>query len=228
MTKHIGLILICLISLNITAQEKWTVLFDGKNTDAWKGYLSSNISSEWTVNDKVLTFTPNPDREYGGSNIITKEVFHNFELSLEWKISKGGNSGVFWAVVEDLQYKEAYETGPEIQILDNAEHQDGKILTHRAGSLYDMIQAKPDMTKPVGKWNKCTIHIDYTNNEAWVNLNGKRVVSFEPKGRSWDEMVKRSKFKDWPGFAKSESGHIGLQDHDDIVHYKNIKIKKLE
>ncbi|MGB0777222.1 MAG: 3-keto-disaccharide hydrolase [Flavobacteriaceae bacterium] len=228
MIKNISLTLLCLISLNTFAQENWSVLFDGKSMDAWKGYLSPNISPEWTVKDKVLTFTPEPGRTQGGSNIITKEVFHDFELSLEWKISKGGNSGIFWAVVEDSRYKEAYETGPEIQILDNDEHPDGKILTHRAGSLYDMIQAKPDQTNPVGQWNQCIIHIDYTNNEAWVELNGERVVQFKPKGSTWNAMVKNSKFRDWPGFAKLESGHIGLQDHDDIVHYKNIKIKKLK
>ena len=210
------------------AQTDWEILFDGTDLSQWKGYLKEDISSEWTVDNGILTFTPKPGREHGGSNIITKKTYHNFELSLEWNVSSGGNSGIFWAIQEDSKYAEPYQTGPEIQILDNDKHPDGKILTHRAGSLYDMIQALPESANPAGEWNICVVKLNYDKNEASVHLNGVKVVEFQPKGESWEQMIKASKFADWAGFAKSDTGHIGLQDHSDIVHFKNIKIRNLD
>ncbi|MGB0838398.1 MAG: 3-keto-disaccharide hydrolase [Flavobacteriaceae bacterium] len=218
-----------LLSLSSYAQDSgsWEILFDGTNLDSWKGYLTEKPTEEWTIKGNTLVFTPEKDRTHGGSNIITKNTYKNFVLSLEWKISKNGNSGVFWAVVEDPKYPEAYQTGPEIQILDNQGHSDGKILTHQAGSLYDMIQATPGVVKGPGQWNHCELHMDYHSNKAKVVLNGQTVVEFEPSGPQWDEMLAKSKFASWPGFAKSKSGHIGLQDHGDRVSFRNIKIKAL-
>ena len=227
--KNLLLILCMTFALSTFAQDSgsWEVLFDGTDLKSWKGYLSEHPSTEWTIQGNVLVFTPLEGRTHGGSNIITKKTYDNFVLSLEWKISKNGNSGIFWAVVEDPKYPEAYQTGPEIQVLDNQGHSDGKILTHQAGSLYDMIQATSGVVKGPEQWNHCELHMDYANNKAKVVLNGQTVVQFQPTGPQWDKMLAKSKFASWPGFAKSQTGHIGLQDHGDVVSFRNIKIKAL-
>ncbi len=206
--------------------KEWITLFDGTSFDNWRGYLAEEMHSEWTIEDGAMVFTPG---EEGGKNIITKEKYTDFILSLEWKISEGGNSGIFWSVFEDEKYNEAYQTGPEIQVLDNERHPDAKANPkfHQAGALYDMVQPAHDVCKPAGEWNLCILKIDHTTNEGSVTLNGMVIVDFPVHGEQWDAMIANSKFKDWEGFGKYSTGHIGLQDHGDKVSYRNIKIKKL-
>ena len=207
-------------------KEGWTILFDGSSLDNWRGYLSENIYPEWTIQDDVMVFTPG---EVGGKNIITKEEYTNFILSLEWKISEAGNSGIFWGVHEDEKFPEAYMTGPEIQVLDNEKHPDSFVGNgiHKAGSLYDLIGYPAEDIYPAGQWNLCVLEVNQTANLARVTMNEKTTISFPLHGVEWDKMVDNSKFKDWEGFGKYRTGHIGLQDHSDQVSYKNIKIKKL-
>ncbi len=207
--------------------SEWIVLFDGTSFDNWRGYLSETMYDNWTIEDGAMAFTPG---EEGGKNIITKDQYTNFVLSLEWKISEAGNSGIFWGVHEDEKYPEAYQTGPEIQVLDNEKHPDAKVGDgiHTAGSLYDMIKPSKDVTKPVGEWNHCVIEIDHKTNKGKVTLNGTEIVSFPVHGDDWDAMVANSKFKDWEGFGKYQTGHIGLQDHSDKVWFRNIKIRRLD
>ncbi|MFD1616326.1 3-keto-disaccharide hydrolase [Gelatiniphilus marinus] len=206
--------------------ESWITLFDGSSLNHWRGYLSDTIYPEWTIENGALAFTPSSK---GGKNIITKEKFTNFVLSLEWKISKGGNSGIFWGVFEDEAYPEAYQTGLEIQVLDNERHPDAKANPkfHQAGALYDLVEPAHDVSKPAGEWNLCVITINHNSNTGSASLNGKAIVEFPLSGEVWDKMVANSKFKDWKGFAKYKTGHIGLQDHGDKVWYRNIKIKAL-
>ncbi len=218
-------------SENLTAEEAtssddWIVLFDGSSFDNWSGYLSDSIHKEWSLDGTSMKFTPG---EEGGKNIISKQKFTNFVLSLEWKVSEKGNSGIFWGVFEDEKFKEAYETGPEIQVLDNERHPDSFVAegTHKAGSLYDMIACPPELINPAGEWNECVLKIDHENNLGSVTMNGKEAFTFPVHGEKWDAMVANSKFKDWEGFGKYPEGHIGLQDHSDVVWYRNIKIKKL-
>ena len=207
-------------------KEGWTILFDGSSLDNWRGYLSENIYPEWTIQYDVMVFTPG---EVGGKNIITKEKYTNFILSLEWKISEAGNSGIFWGVHEDEKFPEAYMTGPEIQVLDNEKHPDSFVGNgiHKAGSLYDLIGYPAEDIYPAGQWNLCVLEVNQTANLARVTMNEKTTISFPLHGVEWDKMVDNSKFKDWEGFGKYRTGHIGLQDHSDQVSYKNIKIKKL-
>ena len=207
-------------------KEGWTILFDGSSLDNWRGYLSENIYPEWTIQDDVMVFTPG---EVGGKNIITKEKYTNFILSLEWKISEAGNSGIFWGVHEDEKFPEAYMTGPEIQVLDNEKHPDSFVGNgiHKAGSLYDLIGYPAEDIYPAGQWNLCVLEVNQTANLARVTMNEKTTISFPLHGVEWDKMVDNSKFKDWEGFGKYRTGHIGLQDHSDQVSYRNIKIKKL-
>ena len=206
-------------------ESDWIYLFDGTNFDKWRGYLSEGMYPEWTIEDGAMVFTPSGE---GGKNIITKDTFTDFELSLEWKISEGGNSGFFWSVYEDPKYKEAYQTGPEIQILDNERHPDALANPkyHQAGALYDMVQPMHDVCKPAGEWNLCVLKVNHKTNEGSVTLNGTVIVTFPVQGEKWDDMVNNSKFKGWEGFGKHHTGHIGLQDHGNKVSFRDIKIKE--
>lgn len=207
--------------------NEWNELFDGKTFNGWHVYNGKEISSHWNIEDGVMAFAGRTgEKEY---NIITDTQYTNFILSLEWKISEGGNSGIMWGVKEDEKYKYPYHSGPEIQVLDNLKHPDAKVAngTHTAGSLYDMIAPSKDVTKPVGEWNLCVIEINHKNNLGKVNLNGTEIVTFPVNGSDWDDMIANSKFKDWEGFGKYQTGHIVLQDHEDKVSYRNIKIKEL-
>jgi hypothetical protein len=206
--------------------NEWEVLFDGTNYNHWRGYNKEEAYPEWTIEDGAMKFTPG---EKGGKNIITKEKYKNFILSLEWKISEKGNSGIFWSVFEDPKFKEAYATGPEIQVLDNDKHPDSFVGegTHKAGSLYDMIKCPPEFINPAGEWNHVWLEIDHNKNQGRLKMNGKEVFKFPVHGSEWDTMIENSKFKGWEGFGKYHEGHIGLQDHGDIVWYRNIKIKKI-
>jgi len=207
----------------------WIVLFDGTSFNSWHEYLSDSVSDAWKIEGKAMVFYPPKDKENRKShNLVTSSEFTDFELSLEWKISAGGNSGIFWGVKELQTLPEAYQTGPEIQVLDNEQHPDAKNgTTHQAGSLYDMVAPTKDITKPVGAWNSCTIRINHKENLGSVTLNGEQIVVFPVNDPEWTNMVAKSKFANWEEFGKYTTGKIGLQDHSDKVSYRNIKIKAL-
>ena len=207
----------------------WVSLFDGTSYDNWRGYLSKDMYPEWTIEDGAMVFTPTKRGEGSGKNIITKKTYTDFVLSLEWKIAEGGNSGFFWSVFEDPKLSEAYQTGPEIQVLDNERHPDSFVPggTHKAGSLYDMVACPPELVKPAGEWNLCVLEINHKTNMGKVSMNGKEAFTFPVEGEAWDNMVENSKFKGWEGFGTHHTGHIGLQDHGFKVWFRNIKIKEL-
>ncbi|WP_228852498.1 3-keto-disaccharide hydrolase [Aegicerativicinus sediminis] len=206
-------------------ENDWIYLFDGTNLDHWRGYLADSIYANWTIEqDGTLMFTPDPE---GYKNIITKDTYESFILSLDWRISEGGNSGIFWAVSEEGKRPEAYETGPEIQILDNERHPDAKVAggTHKAGSLYDLVAYPPEAINPAGEWNSCLIEINYKENKGSISINGNEPITFPVQGDEWQNMLDNSKFKGWEYFGKYHKGHIGLQDHGNKVWFRNIKIK---
>ncbi|QLE00895.1 DUF1080 domain-containing protein [Galbibacter sp. BG1] len=205
-------------------EADWQVLFDGKNFDSWHMYNGGEVSEAWSIEGDAMVLTPGDK----AGNIVSNDEYKNFMLSLEWKISEGGNSGIFWGVQEDKKFKEPYQTGPEIQVLDNERHPDAKAgTTHQAGALYDMIAPSEDVTKPAGEWNTCILKIDHASNHGEVTLNGTKIVEFPVHGDKWKEMIANSKFKDWEGFGTFEKGKIGLQYHGDKVAFRNIKIKEL-
>ena len=212
-------------------KEEWISLFDGKTLNGWHQYNGDKIGEEWSVADGVLTFDPKEDRKWGdgGKNIVTDQSFTSFVLSIEWKVSEAGNSGIFWGVQEGEEFGEPYVTGPEIQILDNERHPDAKANPkfHQAGALYDLVQPTADVCKPAGEWNHVLLTVDHNTNKGNVILNGTEIVRFPLSGEGWDELVNNSKFKDWKGFGAFKTGKIGLQDHDDKVSFRNIKIKVL-
>ena len=211
-----------------TKEREWVDLFDGVSFSGWHQFNSSEMSAAWIIEDGAMVL-PDGTGEGKGNNIVTDKEFTNFELSLEWKIVEGGNSGIFWGVKEGEGYETPYQTGPEIQVLDNERHPDSfnNPNFHQAGALYDMVQPSQDACKPAGEWNHVFISINYNTNKASVKLNNVEIVNFPLSGPEWDALVANSKFKDWRDFAKFKTGKIGLQDHGDGVSYRNIKIREL-
>jgi len=209
--------------------NEWISLFDGQTTNGWHKYGGGPVGPAWKVADGVLYLDASEkegQKIKGGGDIVTDQQFENFDLKLEWKISKGGNSGIMFCVHEDTtKYKAPYETGPEMQVLDNDGYTDGKIHKHRAGDLYDLIACSKETAKSVGEWNQ--VEIKLLSGKLDFYLNGLNVVSTTMWDDNWDMMVANSKFKTMPGFAKFKKGGIDLQDHDFTVWYRNIIIKKL-
>jgi cytochrome c len=219
-------------SLNsLTVAEKkdgWKLLFDGQTTNGWRNFKSDKIGSAWKVKDGALfldTSAKKDGKMIGGGDIVTADEYENYELSLEWKIQACGNSGVIFNVQEGDKYEQVWKTGPEMQVLDNACHPDAKIDKHRAGNLYDLIESKTVTVKPAGEWNQARLISNTGHLEFW--LNGNKQVDTEMFTPAWEAMIKGSKFKDMPDFGKFKKGKIALQDHGDMVWYRNIKIKTL-
>ncbi len=210
-------------------ENEWEILFSGDSFDGWHEYRKEGVSEHWKLEDGAMVFHPPKERPEGTSyNLVTDTEYTNFVLSLEWRIAEGGNSGVMYGVRELPELGQPYETGPEIQVLDNAGHPDGKNGTsHQAGALYDMVSPSKDVTKPIGEWNSMEITIDRNANEGKVVLNGEKVVEFPVNDPEWSAMVANSKFAEWEYFAKYDKGKIALQDHGDGVAFRNIKIKEL-
>jgi len=205
----------------LTDAEKsdgWKLLFDGKSMDQWKNFKKDNISDKWVVKDGCMVLTAK-----GGGDIMTKKLYKNFDLKLEWKISEKGNSGIF--ILADEKGKRIYSHAPEIQILDNERHSDRKKPNHRSGSLYDMITSPAESHKKAGEWNQVRILLNNKNLKVWQN--GVVTAEVTIGSTKWKELVAASKFKNWAGFGVNDAGAIGLQDHGDVVSFKNIKIKEL-
>jgi hypothetical protein len=207
---------------NTEAQSDWISLFDGESLEGWSTYGKSTVGDAWKVKDGTLFFDSS---EGNGGDLVTDESFSDFHLELEWKISENGNSGVMFYVQENDEYNYPWQTGPEMQILDNDGHPDAKIRTHRAGDLYDLIESSEEAANPVGEWNKSEIIAK--DGKLDFFLNGVNTVSTTMWDDQWNEMVAGSKFKDMPGFGKYQKGKIALQDHGDDVWFRNIRIKRL-
>jgi hypothetical protein len=215
----------------VQAQEKWISLFDGKTTNGWHTFGKTTAGEAWKVVDGAIMFDPNNKvngRIVGGGDIVTNESFTNFHLQLEWKIAKNGNSGIIFFVQNDpSKYKNTWHTGPEMQVLDNDGHPDSKIISHRAGNLYDLIVGDESGVKPSEEWNQVDIIVN--KGTLVMKLNGVTTVNTHLGDDSWKELIRRSKFSkgESPDFGKVFSGHISLQDHGDQVWYRNIRIQKL-
>ncbi len=198
-------------------------IFDGKSTKGWHTYNKKEAGSAWKVEAGALHL--DATAKEGRGNLVTDESYENYHLKYEWKISPNGNSGLLFNVVEDAKYNEPYFTGPEMQVLDNDGHPDGKIIKHRAGDLYDLISCSKETVKPVGEWNKAELILN--NGDLTFILNGEKVVHTTMFGDDWKAMVAKSKFKQWADFGTAKKGKLCLQDHGNEVWYKNIEVKKL-
>ena len=206
----------------LTAEERaagWKLLFNGTTTAGWHGFKKDRCPDGWQVVDGTLV------RVAPAGDIVTDEQFDNFELSLEWRISAGGNSGIIFHVSEDPKYTWVWQTGPEMQVLDNAEHHDGKNPLTSAGSNYALNAPPRDLTKPVGLFNKVRLIVNGSHVEHW--MNGEKLLEYELWSAQWKRLVAHSKFNAMPDYGLMKTGRIALQDHGDRVWYRNIKIRRL-
>ena len=217
----------------LTPAEKkagWALLFNGTNFDGWRQCNGTAMPANWMIDDHAMKVFTAADKKPGqGSNgdiLYGVKTFRNFELSVDWKTEKAGNSGIFFNVRE-VPGKPIYYAAPEVQVLDNVDATDNKIPSHLAGSLYDMLAADPKSVKPAGEWN--TIVIKVKDGKVTHTQNGVKVVEYTLWTPQWDEMVQNSKFKTFPGFIEgiAKEGYVGLQDHGYGIWFRNIKIRGL-
>jgi glucose/arabinose dehydrogenase len=192
----------------------WKLLFDGQSTEGWRNYKKDGISDGWKVVDGALTLV-----DKGAGDIITARQYDRFELSIDYRISPGGNSGLMFHVTEDA--RTAAWSAPEIQIQDNKDGHDPQ----KSGWLYQLYQAAEDATRPAGQWN--TIQLRMSPDESVLYMNGVRYYRFKKGNQDWKNLVAKSKFADTAGWGKATKGHIALQDHGNEVAYRNIKIREL-
>ena len=211
--------LLCAAAASASAAEPgWKVLFDGTSTDGWRGFRRDSFpSGAWVVENGALKALAGGDR----CDLITKDKYKDFELELEWRVSPGGNSGIFYNVSESET--EGYYTGPEIQVLDDAGHADGKDPKRSAGSLYDLIAPVAKTLKPVGEYNQFRVVRKGSHVEHW--LNDRKVVEYDLPSEAMTRMIGASKFKDMPRFAKESQGYVALQHHGQEVWFRNVRIR---
>ena len=232
-------------------KDGFITIFDGKTFDGWRGYGKDAVPGKWTIDQNSIKFNGSGGGEAqtnDGGDLIFAHKFKNFELELEWQVSKGGNSGIFY-LAQEVETKDAktgetklepiYISSPEYQVLDNENHPDaklGKDGNRKSASLYDMIPAKPQNSKPFGQWNKAKIMV--FKGTVVHGQNGENVVEYHLWTPQWTEMLQASKFSQekWPlAFellnncgGPNREGYIGLQDHSDDVWFRNIRIKILD
>ena len=206
-----------------TTDAGYTSLFDGKTLNGWRTYQNKPADS-WSVKDGVIyckgSSTDKTDRR---ADLITDDVFENFDLKLDWKISPQGNSGIMYMVTEE--YPTAYLSGPEYQIIDDVNFPEKLEDWQKTAANYAMHTAPTAHPKPVGQWNHTEIIVNNGHVQHW--LNGEKVVEYDLWTDDWKKRKAEGKWKDAPGYGMSKSGHIALQDHGSEAWFKNIEIKKL-
>lgn len=209
----------------LTEAEKaagWKLLFDGKTTNGWRGYRREGVPDGWEIIDGTL------DRVTNCGDLITLDQYASFELSADWRISPGGNSGIMYHITED--YPQPGMSGPECQILDNVNGTDPQLAGWCYGLYRPSIDPKTgkplDTTNPVGQWNNTRILVDGSHVTHW--MNGVKYVEYDLWSEDWNQRVAHSKFRQWPNFALARTGYICLQDHGNEVAFRNIKIRVID
>ena len=189
-----------------------------QSLSAWRGYKSSAIPKGWLVADGTIT------KEGVAEDLVSREQYENFELSLDWKLAPGGNAGIFYRGTEE--YDHIYWSGPEYQLLDDAGHGDGKNRLTSAASAYGLYAPPAGVVNPAGQWNTTRIVARGSHVEHW--LNGKKVVEYELFSPDWEAKVKASKFGEWPQYGRARRGYIGIQgDHEGLLSLRNMQITVL-
>jgi len=197
----------------------WRALFDGTNTDAWRGYKSQTLPTGWKIQDGVLTKTGAVE------DIVTKDQFGNFELAWDWKLSPGGNAGVFYRGTEE--YDHIYWSAPEYQLLDDAGHPDGKSRLTSAGADYALYPSPAGVVKPANEWNSSMIVANGNVVQHW--LNGQKLLEYDIGSADWAAKVKASKFVAYPNYGRASKGYIAIQgDHDGTLSIRNVRIRELK
>ena len=199
-------------------QAGWRLLFDGKTTAGWRGYRSAVMPAGWQVVDGALS------RVEQATDIVTVDQFRNFDLSLEWRLTTpGANSGIFYRATEASD--QIYFSGPEMQVLDDDVHPDGKSQLTSAGAAYGLYPAPRGAVKPLGEWNTARILVDGDHVVHW--LNGVKMADYVLGSPDWLARVAQSKFSKWPEYGKAKQGFIGLQEHGNPAAFRSIKIRVL-
>ncbi|MCZ6672220.1 MAG: DUF1080 domain-containing protein [Verrucomicrobia bacterium] len=216
---------------SLTATETsqgWKLLFDGSDLSGYQifGIPTADLD-RWKIEGETLSLSPRAEGSKSKADlVITSQPIGDFEFSFEWRMSEGGNGGIFYKVKGGTSYEKPWHTGLEMQLLDNAGHEEGLITTHRSGDLYDLIASKSDTSHPAGEWNHSRILVQGNQVEQW--MNGSLAVSFEIGSSEWNSLVSNSKYAEWPEYAKIAKGHLILQDHGDQIWFKNLKIRELK
>jgi hypothetical protein len=208
----------------LTKQDKkdgWKLLFDGKTTTGWHSYKKTTVDPGWLIKDGILSRSA--DTAVSAGDLLTNDKYRNFDLALDWRIGEGGNSGIIYRATEDNNY--VWQSGLEMQILDDARHNDGKLQITSAGSAFALYPAPRGVVHRAGQWNAARILVRGNHVEHW--LNGKKLFSYEFRSPDFAAHVAASKFKTMPNFGKAPEGYIALQDHGDKVEFRNIRIKVL-
>lgn len=216
--KKWSLILMSLIITGCASEAGWTVLFDGETVKGLRGYRMEGMPDSWEIVNGTLKTKPGT-----GHDLISTEVYKNFELELEWKVPPKGNSGIFYFATEEGDY--IWQSAPEMQVLDDKGHTDGKNTLTSAGALYALIAPSESVVKPVGEFNSVRIKVLDRKVEHW--LNGVKIVEYTYQSSEMWNLAKVSKFNSMPSFAKATEGHIGLQGDHGEIWYRNIRIRKL-
>ena len=205
----------------LTAEQRaagWRSLFDGTSTSAWRGYHEATLPAGWRIVDGVLTKTGSVN------DIITKDQFGNFELALDWKLSPGGNAGVFYRGTEE--YDHIYWSAPEYQLLDDAGHPDGRSRLTSAGANFGLYPSPAGIVKPGGEWNSTLIVVNGNNVQHW--MNGQKLLEYDLGSPDWEAKVKASKFIEYPHYGRAPRGYIGIQgDHDGALSIRNVRIREI-
>ena len=213
------------------AAQGWTLLWDGKTTDGWRGAKRADFPpSGWEIRNDMLCVQKSDGRESAnGGDIVTTRKYKDFELVADFEITEGANSGIKYFVDPDMNKGEGSAIGCEFQILDDQRHPDAKLGVkgnRKLGSLYDLIPAPDNKPFRPGQFNTARIVVKGNHVEHW--LNDVKLIEYDRNNQEWNALVAYSKYRDWPNFGNSESGYILLQDHGDEVHFKNIKIRELK
>lgn len=214
------------------ANNGWELLWDGKTTNGWRGARLDKFPEKgWVMEDgNLIVLASGGEESTAGGDIVTDTVYGDFELKVDFKITKGANSGIKYYVDTDLNKGPGSSIGLEYQILDDDNHPDAKLGNHEGSrtvaSLYDLIQADPEKPiNPIGEWNTAHIISKEGHVEHW--LNGVKVLEYERGSEEFRKLVSESKYDKWPNFGELEKGRILLQDHGNRVAFRNIKIKQL-
>lgn len=210
---------------SLAVKEKkngWNLLFDGKTTKGWHGYNLKGFPDCWIIEDGV--FTPTTKGSAEAQDIITDKIYRNYALSLDFKMMKGTNSGIIFQVSEDPKYKFPYETGPEFQIIDQANWPDPLKDWQICGANYAMYPPKALPCKPVGEWNQLMLVVD--GNHVTQIINGVVVVEYDKYTPEWKKLRDSGKWAAYPDYGKFDEGHISLQNHGTQVWFRNIKLKE--
>jgi hypothetical protein len=206
----------------LTAAERaagWQLLFDGQTTAGWRPYQGEGaISAVWRVVDGVLT------KSRPGDDIVTTRTYGDFELTFDWKVSRGGNAGLFFRATEE--YSKIYWSAPEFQLLDDANARDGQNPLTSAGAAYGLWPAPRGVARGADEWNTSRIVARGAHIEHW--MNGQKTIEYEAWSPEWESRVQGSKFKDYPNFGRAKAGLIGIQgDHGGVLSLRNIKIREI-